>query len=95
MGAPPLPAGLELGVRPEHLITAERGKADLAGKVRLAEHLGSTTLLHVRCPHMEADLRIQLPGIVTWQVGHEIAIEVPVGECTLFDSTGLAIAYGG
>jgi hypothetical protein len=58
------------------------------------EHLGSATLLHVRCPGIEADVRIQLPGIVSWQAGQEIAIEVPATQCTVFDAAGLAIAHG-
>jgi multiple sugar transport system ATP-binding protein len=90
-----IPAGLEIGVRPEHLIASERGKADLAGRIRLVEHLGSTTLLHVRCAGMEAYLRIQLQGTASWQVGQEIAIEVPAAQCTIFDAGGLAIAHAG
>ncbi|MDF2765219.1 MAG: sugar transporter [Rhodospirillales bacterium] len=87
-------AGLEIGVRPEHLIASNGGKADLAGRIRLVEHLGSATLLHVRCPGIEADVRIQLPGIVSWQAGQEIAIEVPAAQCTIF-AAGVAIAHGG
>jgi multiple sugar transport system ATP-binding protein len=89
-----VPVGLEVGLRPEHLIASERGRADLAGRIRLVEHLGSATLLHVRCPGIEADLRIQLPGTASWQAGQEIAIEVPAAQCTLFDAAGRAIAHG-
>jgi multiple sugar transport system ATP-binding protein len=87
-------AGLEIGVRPEHLIASEGRQADLAGRIRLVEHLGSATLLHVRCPEMEAELRIQLPGIALWQMGQQIAVEVPVAHCTIFDAAGLAVAHG-
>jgi multiple sugar transport system ATP-binding protein len=93
--AAPVEAGLEVGVRPEHLIASERGRADLAGRIRLVEHLGGTTLLHVRCAGMEADLRIQLQGTASCQAGQEIAIEVPTAQCTIFDAAGLAIAHGG
>jgi multiple sugar transport system ATP-binding protein len=89
-----LAAGLELGVRPEHLSACERGEADLTGRIRLVEHLGSTTLLHVRCPRMETDIRVQLHGTASWQAGQEIAIEVPAAQCTLFNAAGVAIAHG-
>jgi ABC-type sugar transport system ATPase subunit len=91
----PDPVGLEIGVRPEHLIASERGKADLAGRIRLVENLGSATLLHVRCPLIKDGLRIQFQGTGSWQAGQDIAIEVPAAQCTLFNAAGLAVAHGG
>ena len=86
--------GLELGIRPEHLHVFAQGPGQLDGRIRLVEHLGSATVLHVRCPRIETDLRLQVTGSPPWQAGQEIAIGVPGADCTLFDASGAAIAHG-
>jgi multiple sugar transport system ATP-binding protein len=92
--ASPSEPRLELGIRPEHLHLFAQGPGQLDGWIRLVEHLGSATILHVRCPRIEADLRLQVTGTPPWQIGQEIAIGVPAGDCTLFDASGAAIAHG-
>ena len=87
--------GLELGIRPEHLQPVEPDSAPLTGVIRLVEHLGSATVLHLRCPQMEdTDLRLQLSGTAELETGSKIAVGVPPGNCTLFDASGAAIAHG-
>jgi ABC-type sugar transport system ATPase subunit len=86
--------GLELGVRPEHLHVFATGPGQLDGRIRLVEHLGSATLLHIRCPRIETDLRLQVTGSPPWQAGQEIAIGFPATDCTLFDASGAAVAHG-
>jgi multiple sugar transport system ATP-binding protein len=93
-GAPPPSRGIELGIRPEHLHIFAGGSGQLDGRIRLVEHLGSATLLHIRCPRIEADLRLQVAGSPPWQAGQEIAIAFPAEDCTLFDASGAAVAYG-
>jgi ABC-type sugar transport system ATPase subunit len=90
----PLDAKLELGVRPEHLRESVGQAAQLAGRIRVVEHLGSATVLHIQCTGMETSVRLQTTGDCSRQPGEEIAIEVPAAACTLFDSSGRAIGRG-
>ncbi|HXV26127.1 MAG TPA: ATP-binding cassette domain-containing protein [Alphaproteobacteria bacterium] len=86
--------GLVLGIRPEHLHGLAHGPAQLTGRVHLVEHLGNATVLHIRCPQIDADLRLQASGTAPWQAGDEIAIGISAADCTLFDSSGIAVAHG-
>jgi multiple sugar transport system ATP-binding protein len=89
-----LDAKLELGVRPEHLSESTTPAAQLGGRIHMVEHLGSATVLHIRCPEIEAGLRLQIAGDATRRSGDEITIAVPAAACTLFDTSGRAIGHG-
>jgi multiple sugar transport system ATP-binding protein len=89
-----LDAKLELGVRPEHLKESVIREAKLAGRIRVVEHLGSATVLHIHCAGIETSIRLQIAGDSSRRSGEDIAIEVPAAACTLFDASGRAIGHG-
>ena len=85
-------ARLTLGIRPEHLDRKE-GDVTLAGTVRLAEHLGSETLLYVSLAD-GTEISVKTDGLNRAKPGDTIAIAVPAAACHLFDPSGLAIHNG-
>jgi multiple sugar transport system ATP-binding protein len=55
------PTARRAGVRPEHLEVAGEGQG-VAATVELAEHLGDSTLVHLRVPGVPSLLTARAPG---------------------------------
>ena len=83
---------LTLGIRPEHLDRAD-GDVALEGTVRLAEHLGSETLLYVSLAGGQ-EISVKADGLSTARPGDTVTIPVLAKACHLFDGSGTAIHNG-
>ncbi len=81
---------VSLGIRPEHLLLAEAGL--LRGEVLVVEHLGSTTLLHVRI-HESQIITLQAGGESSARIHDIVRISMPPRACHLFDEQGMALAH--
>ena len=86
-------AAVTLGLRPEHASADHGAGAPLSGTVRLAEHLGSETIVYLSLDSGE-ELVVKADGLSDVAVGHRLDIHVPVAACHLFDAGGRAIVNG-
>ena len=82
---------LILGVRPEHLKLAEPGAGRLNGNIRLAEHLGSETLLHIDVGLSE-HLIVKDEGMSRWQSGEAVAVLLDAATAHVFHPSGPVLA---
>ena len=82
-----------LGVRPEHLIARAGGDATLSGTVRLAERLGSETMLYVDVPNA-GEVTVRSDGLDMTRVGEVITIGMPLAACHIFDAAGETVVSG-
>jgi ABC-type sugar transport system ATPase subunit len=76
-----------VGVRPEHMVRAEKG---LEGRVFYIEHLGGQTLTHLKLPD-GTDFTLVEPGQHGGQKGETIALMPSQGCLHVFDADGRAI----
>jgi multiple sugar transport system ATP-binding protein len=79
---------LTLGVRPEHLAIDGEG-AGIEGTVRLAEHLGAETYLHVESA--AGAFTVRTGGGATAGPGDRVRLRIPAAACHLFDPDGRAV----
>jgi multiple sugar transport system ATP-binding protein len=81
--------GNSIGVRPEHILTSDK-KGEWKGTVKLTEHLGSDTFLHV-----DADKRglltVRASGESNFNAGDTIWMTPEKGRVHHFDANGKAI----
>ncbi|BCX19000.1 MAG: ABC transporter ATP-binding protein [Geminicoccaceae bacterium] len=77
---------LTLGVRPEHLFLAADGSATLAGRVRLVEHLGAESYLHVETA--AGPLTVRTAGAARAGSGEPVRLRIPPEACHLFGPDG-------
>ena len=82
-----------LGVRPEHVLMGEKGKANLAAKLRVAEYLGSETMFYASLPD-GTDVSVKADGLATAKVGSALNLIAPPEACHLFNAAGDAIHNG-
>lgn len=82
-----------LGVRPEHIEIATKGKSDVTGVVRVAEYLGSESMFYL---HMSdgSDISVKADGLAKAANGAELALNLPPEACHLFNDKGEAILNG-
>jgi multiple sugar transport system ATP-binding protein len=82
-----------LGIRPEHILIADKGKSDTKATVRLAEYLGSETMFYLS---MEdgADISAKADGLSKAKPNQTLALNLPPEACHLFDSAGKTIING-
>ena len=78
----------ELGIRPEAVKVCE-GEGDTKGHVKVVEHLGERTLVHVHLSDGSA-IVAQDGGRSQVQPGDEVALRFDISELHLFDSSGKA-----
>ena len=84
---------LTLGIRPEHLRLAGRGRAaSIGGTVRHVERLGAESFAYVRCGDLELNLKSD--GHMTLEAGAEVALAVRAKYVHLFDDAGAALTQG-
>jgi multiple sugar transport system ATP-binding protein len=88
-------SSLTLGIRPEHLQATASSAAQassLKGQIKVAEHLGDMTYLHVSFPGAAHDLVIRADADNPLQAGDTAYLTVPPQRGYLFDRSGRAFA---
>ncbi len=83
---------LILGVRPEHLKLGAPDAGRLNGTIRLAEHLGSETLLHIDVGLGE-HLIVKDEGMSGWHSGDAVAVLLDATNAHVFDSSGTVLSH--
>ena len=79
---------VQLGIRPEHLLVNQEGKANWESKVFVVEKLGSGTYLYLE---KEGDpLVVETDGDTKIKVGDTVKIGFEPSRCHLFDSNNQA-----
>ncbi len=78
-----------IGVRPEHVALSDK-KGDWPGTVRLAEHLGSDTFLHIDAGK-RGQLTVRTTGESGYGPGSKVWMTPEKGRLHRFDSQGKAI----
>ncbi|MBO6727078.1 MAG: sn-glycerol-3-phosphate ABC transporter ATP-binding protein UgpC [Rhizobiaceae bacterium] len=76
---------LVVGIRPEHVVVADAGDADISGKVTLAEQLGGETFLYVEIDGLENAMIARAPGQIRVQSGETVGLRLPSDRLYLFD----------
>ena len=79
-----------LGIRPEHIGVAAKGKGDTTGTVRLAEYLGSESMFYLSMAD-GGDIAVKADGLAKAETGASLALALPADACHLFDSKGQTI----
>jgi multiple sugar transport system ATP-binding protein len=82
-----------IGVRPEHLrLCLDPTATDVGAQVVLAEHLGDTTIAHLRVDGVEDLLRAKLEGDTPGlQAGQQVALSTAVPARMRFDQAGMRL----
>ena len=83
---------VQLGVRPEHL-TLSDGPDTLRGRVTLAEHLGSETILHVDAG-LNEPLLLRTDGLSRARADDTVGVAIDPRTCHLFDAAGRSVRNG-
>ncbi|MEZ2128141.1 MULTISPECIES: ABC transporter ATP-binding protein [unclassified Sinorhizobium] len=84
-------SAVTLGIRPEHIVLAGEGEADVhVLKASMVELLGSDTFIHVRDGEESLIIRDSRGRMA--QAGDRIAISLPASACHLFDTSGNRIS---
>ena len=79
-----------IGIRPEHLdLSTESGL--WAGRVGVAEHLGSDTFLHVHLHKDDSLISVRVPGNVELRSGDEVFVTPRQKDLHRFDAAGTAL----
>jgi multiple sugar transport system ATP-binding protein len=78
-----------IGIRPEH-IAASRDRGDWQGVVRVAEHLGSDTFLHIDAETI-GRITARAPGELALAAGDKVALTPRPDRIHRFDSDGRAM----
>jgi lactose/L-arabinose transport system ATP-binding protein len=79
-----------VGIRPEHILPAGQGNADLALTLDVAEHLGSTSYLYANTRAGEPVV-VEAHGSDAAQAGSRIVVSIPAARAMAFDSEGLRL----
>ena len=83
---------LTLGIRPEHMRIAQADSENqLAGSVKVVEHLGDVTYLYVETTRNAEPITMRVASDVQHRVGEEIKIALPKTQCYVFDQNGLRL----
>lgn len=82
-----------IGIRPEHLQIGEDSDASWTGTVRLAEYLGSETMIYLTGSD-GSELSVKADGLAKAKIGERLTIGIPKRACHIFDHTGRAILNG-
>ena len=85
------PAGLTLGVRPEHLRLVDPFRAHLPGRVVLTERLGGESFIHADTPGGSALVKVD--GDSKLRVGDAIGLSVPRDRAHFFAADGARLAF--
>jgi multiple sugar transport system ATP-binding protein len=88
-----LNGAVTLGIRPEHVTVAPKGKGTLTGKLKLAEYLGSETMFYLELAD-GGDLAVKADGLAKAERGATLSVNFPVEACHVFDANGDAVING-
>ncbi|KGK14541.1 maltose/maltodextrin ABC transporter ATP-binding protein MalK [Vibrio navarrensis] len=81
---------MSLGVRPEHLVSAQDGDAVIDGEVMIVEKLGNETQAYLNLESADADVIYRQPDTLDVEAGDRLEIGIPAHRCHLFHSDGRA-----
>ncbi|QUJ69240.1 maltose/maltodextrin ABC transporter ATP-binding protein MalK (plasmid) [Photobacterium sp. GJ3] len=81
---------MSLGIRPEHLTTAEEGDAVVEGKIQVVEKLGHETQVYLNLKGVDADFIYRQPDILDVESGETLRVGIPAYRCHLFHRDGQA-----
>ncbi|MBD9528704.1 ABC transporter ATP-binding protein [Paracoccus sp. PAR01] len=85
-------AALTLGIRPEHIVVGDgEGQSLGDAQVELVEHLGGSTVLHVRPRFGAEPLTVVLPGQQPCRNGDRVSLRIDPARCHFFTPEGRAI----
>ncbi|PWI32666.1 maltose/maltodextrin ABC transporter ATP-binding protein MalK [Vibrio albus] len=79
---------MSLGIRPEHLISADVGDGTIEGDVQIVEKLGNETQVYLHLDGADADVIYRVPDTLNVEVGDKYSIGLPANRCHLFHSNG-------
>ena len=80
-----------IGIRPEHVTVTEEGDGAWAGRVGVAEHLGSDTFFHIHETGLAEILTVRATGEVNLGHGDRIGLSPRTDLLHRFDADGLRI----
>jgi multiple sugar transport system ATP-binding protein len=80
---------LVLGIRPEHVQLCAPDGAPVQGRVRMSEHLGSETLVHVQLGAQR--LQVKVEGQAACALGEPVGLQFKASCLHLFDAQGRRI----
>ena len=81
---------LSLGIRPEHLVSAENTSVKLHGVVQVVELLGNETQIHLEIPEIRHTLIYRQNDVMLVDEGAEIDVGIIPERCHLFKEDGTA-----
>jgi multiple sugar transport system ATP-binding protein len=85
-------ARVTLGIRPEHLsLAAPERDNTVRGTVKLVEHLGDVSYLHVALDGYELPLMMRAAPDTRERAGDVVAVHLPPSQCHVFDAQGKVI----
>ena len=84
------PEAKKVGVRPEHLVTSEKGTGQFDAHVKVRESLGSENYLYLKAPS-GLDLIAKTGGEDTTTAEMEIGIKIPTERFYQFDENGMTL----
>jgi multiple sugar transport system ATP-binding protein len=85
-------AAMTLGIRPEHIVLAEKGQGGLAITVDLVERLGGESYLYGSAPGLP-QITLRLDGQTAYQRGDSVSLRLPPQHLHLFDETGQVLRH--
>jgi multiple sugar transport system ATP-binding protein len=94
LNAKQVPSGpVTLGIRPEHIDIAPKGKGNLQGTVKLAEYLGSETMFYLDIPG-GGEVSVKADGLAKADRGASLSLTLPAAACHVFDANGNTVHSG-
>ncbi|WP_375748715.1 maltose/maltodextrin ABC transporter ATP-binding protein MalK [Vibrio sp. HN007] len=81
---------MSLGIRPEHLLTADDADAAIEGDVQIVEKLGNETQVYLHLDGADADVIYRVPDTIPVEPGDKFRIGLAAHRCHLFHSDGTA-----
>ncbi len=94
----PIPTGsghegarASLGFRPEDVMVAEGGDAQITGEITLVESLGEVTNLYVEVAGIDEPIVAKVPGVQDYERHAQISIKTDPTKLHLFDSEGKSL----
>jgi multiple sugar transport system ATP-binding protein len=81
---------MSLGIRPEHLVSAENGDTVIKGEVLVVEKLGYETQIYLTIEDADADMIYRVPDTALIEAGDAFSVGIPAHRCHLFHGDGKA-----
>ncbi|MCA2019121.1 maltose/maltodextrin ABC transporter ATP-binding protein MalK [Vibrio tritonius] len=81
---------MSLGIRPEHLISADRSSVTISGKVQIVEKLGNETQVYLTLDNADANMIYRAADTLDVNPGEQYSIGIEPNRCHLFHSNGEA-----